>query len=86
MLASALDHLAGFTFSYQSHFHHRVRGAMNPLDPMAARIDANIQAIIERKQRAEYTAQAELQRAADAQAALGDAAGRIRSLLVVEDG
>ncbi len=36
-LLSGVDYLLGFTFSYQSHFHYRVRNEMNPLDPMALR-------------------------------------------------
>jgi hypothetical protein len=36
-LIAGVDYLLNFTFSYQSHFHHRVRQAMNPLDPMAIR-------------------------------------------------
>ena len=33
-VVSGIDFLRVFSFSYQSHFHHRVRQAMNPLDPM----------------------------------------------------
>jgi len=34
-LVAALDYLLSFTFSYQSHFHYRVRQVMELLDPMA---------------------------------------------------
>ena len=33
MLAAGLDYLLEFRFSYQSHFHYRVRKVMDPLDP-----------------------------------------------------
>jgi hypothetical protein len=33
-LSAALDYMLSFKFSYQSHFHYRVRKAMDPLDPM----------------------------------------------------
>ncbi|MCY2987893.1 MAG: dynamin family protein [Planctomycetota bacterium] len=33
-IADALDYLLAFSFAYQSHFHYRVRGAMDPFDPM----------------------------------------------------
>lgn len=36
-LVAGINYLRSFSFSYQSHFHHRVREAMNPLDPMAIR-------------------------------------------------
>jgi hypothetical protein len=36
-LIAGVDYLLDFSFSYQSHFHHRVREAMDPLDPMAVR-------------------------------------------------
>ncbi|MCZ2340829.1 MAG: hypothetical protein LC104_03425 [Bacteroidales bacterium] len=36
-LIAGVDYLLAFSFSYQSHFHHRVREAMDPLDPMAVR-------------------------------------------------
>lgn len=36
-LIAGVDYLLMFSFSYQSHFHHRVRAAMDPLDPMATR-------------------------------------------------
>jgi hypothetical protein len=35
-LAAALDYVLSFTFSYQSHFHYRVRRVMDRLDPMTA--------------------------------------------------
>jgi hypothetical protein len=34
-LAKGLDYLLSFDFSYHSHFHYRVREAMNSLDPMS---------------------------------------------------
>lgn len=36
-LHAGVSYLLSFSFSYQSHFHHRVREAMDPLDPMAIR-------------------------------------------------
>ncbi|MDW8244787.1 MAG: dynamin family protein [Thermogemmata sp.] len=36
-LIAGVDYLLAFTFSYQSHYHHRVREVMNVLDPMAFR-------------------------------------------------
>lgn len=40
-LVSGVDYLLSFSFSYQSHFHHRVRETMDPLDPMAKREDGD---------------------------------------------
>jgi hypothetical protein len=36
-LLAGVDYLQSFSFSYQSHFHHRVRETMDALDPMAVR-------------------------------------------------
>jgi hypothetical protein len=37
MLLAGVNYLLSFSFSYQSHFHHRVRETMDALDPMAVR-------------------------------------------------
>jgi hypothetical protein len=34
-LLAGVNYMLSFSFSYQSHFHHRVREAMDPLDPLS---------------------------------------------------
>ena len=45
-LLAGVNYLLSFSFSYQSHFHHRVREAMDPLDPMAIREEGEDDPII----------------------------------------
>lgn len=45
-LIAGIDYLKEFSFAYQSHFHHRVREAMNLLDPMALREEGDEDPVI----------------------------------------
>ncbi|MBA4192651.1 MAG: hypothetical protein C0467_32185, partial [Planctomycetaceae bacterium] len=46
-LLAGIDYLMAFSFSYQSHFHHRVREVMDPLDPRSAEGLSTLNAIVE---------------------------------------